>query len=961
MEQPDPNGSHLNQQEAQGNGQRGQGLDQSHGQPAVPMIHRSVDDILSAEFPPGLGSVQPNDNVHGDYMEGLDDLFNDVPMTLTGRPHYPRLAPASSAIGSEPQQQELQQHQPALPHSQSLPQPLPQTQSQPEVQPQSQPQPQYQQLHQHQQQFLHQNGHGGVSTPGSVFPQLPGHQQQQLHMPSLPPNPAIQTSVTPQIQHTSSVVTLPPSSLPQGPAQTQINLPNGGQSLPTAAPVQLPSVPASTPTPMLAPPQPLIAQAGSPLHKILNSVTPAVGQQLTHLFSLLQTNAVTPTEFLAQAEKLLEPAQFEILDGIRRRHPSGPGGTPGGSPAGSVNSTQSSAIATPGSSSTVSTPAAGVSTPGAGTTNIPVVLPPTRATLPNLPNVATPPFRPNATTTTVMTPSLPPVSSAASQSAPVRKRNTDTTSNAAAAEVASKSAKRLKTEGQAIPTPGVNGSASIGMATPALPSTPGSGAPSPGGFHRVSLPGQQQQQQQQTQRVPATPGQIGAAGQIGASSGIGTPGGTSAPSSIAGPPPSSAAAATATGAGTTSAAKGGGGGGANAANEKVNYDNITDVMGYVGVDLREESDNIMRDNDGGGYSKSGSGADGQDRARVQNFVNVTVLKTRIERIAASHKLTTMEPDVLAYLAMATQERLRSLTEQMIHASKHRGQSQASAVPVAMYDQDHAMYKIGVTQDVKKQLLAIERVEREEEVKRKEMIAERERRAALGEDLDENGDPRPGGGIGGIGGAGGGGGGGAGGGGAGGKKKKQKEGGPGVSARNMTEEARKKVANQTALGFAGGSGRTYSWMMGGGGSGGGSGPGAGAGAGGVSSPMASSSIGAAGASSPAAKPLLTRTATMPAGSSTSGLSGGGGSGSPGASAAGSPSLSRGGSMGGVGGGGGSSMVLPPSTLGRPTSLRDNARKVNVKDALFCLERDRGGGGGEGSGQRVLVKSYVKWLK
>lgn len=69
--------------------------------------------------------------------------------------------------------------------------------------------------------------------------------------------------------------------------------------------------------------------------------------------------------------------------------------------------------------------------------------------------------------------------------------------------------------------------------------------------------------------------------------------------------------------------------------EKVNYDNITDVMGYVGVDLKEESDNIMRDNDG--YSRTGGNADGQDRTRVQNFVNAKLLKTVVDKIGKDNR------------------------------------------------------------------------------------------------------------------------------------------------------------------------------------------------------------------------------------------------------------------------------------------------------------------------------------
>lgn len=78
--------------------------------------------------------------------------------------------------------------------------------------------------------------------------------------------------------------------------------------------------------------------------------------------------------------------------------------------------------------------------------------------------------------------------------------------------------------------------------------------------------------------------------------------------------------------------------------EKVNYDNITDVMGYVGVDLKEESDNIMRDNDG--YSRTGGNADGQDRTRVQNFVNAKLLKTVVEKIGKNGRY------ILFYLGVA---------------------------------------------------------------------------------------------------------------------------------------------------------------------------------------------------------------------------------------------------------------------------------------------------------------------
>lgn len=127
-----------------------------------------------------------------------------------------------------------------------------------------------------------------------------------------------------------------------------------------------------------------------------------------------------------------------------------------------------------------------------------------------------------------------------------------------------------------------------------LPATPGPGTPggvsTPGVYSRVSLPGQQR-------TLPTIGAGAGAAGGVG-TPGIGAGG----------------VGAKATGTGT----------------EKVNFEDLTDVMGYVGVDLKEESDNIMRDNDG--YSRSITASDGQDRTRIQNFVNLRILKASVERI-----------------------------------------------------------------------------------------------------------------------------------------------------------------------------------------------------------------------------------------------------------------------------------------------------------------------------------------
>ncbi|KAF9082363.1 hypothetical protein BGX27_004561, partial [Mortierella sp. AM989] len=324
------------------------------------------------------------------------------------------------------------------------------------------------------------------------------------------------------------------------PTSSSVNRPT------TTSALALPSAP-SVPT----------AQAGSPLYHILATASPETGVHLRNLFALLQSKAVTLNEFWARAEELLGPEQFEILDGIRRKH----------------GLLSSDGTPTQQQSSNVSAVAPGVSLPTA-----------TPASTPSFPATSSISHSQSAS----IAASLPSTSSSTPQSAPVRKRNTDTTAMATTPTESKVASKRVKTEHLPLVSDGV-GTAAGGSSTqpgtptalPTFPRTPGTstpvGAASPGVFSQVSLPGQQ--------RATATAGGAGLSGTAGKSSTTGV--------------------------------------------EKVNFENITDVMGYVGVDLKEESDNIMRDNDG--YSKS-SGGDGQDRTRVQNFVNIDRMKAIVERI-----------------------------------------------------------------------------------------------------------------------------------------------------------------------------------------------------------------------------------------------------------------------------------------------------------------------------------------
>ncbi|KAF9969358.1 hypothetical protein BGZ73_008328 [Actinomortierella ambigua] len=1082
----------------------------------VPLIPSSVDELLAAsEFPANMNTqAVVQGGVHTGYgLEGLDDLFREDFQPGS----------ASSLAASTTATTMTQPHH-GLPGTGFAP---------------SQPP-------------------GLTPTPGNIFvpqqPQPTAGQPNIIHhstpviptTPARPMTPMAPTQpATPQPAQPSVAVPRPVSlpvtasnrpSPSTSPSTTAVSTPSQGTpALGPAVATPLVTVPVAPAAPSAAAVP--IAQVGSPLYIILNSVPPATARRLTELFTLLQNNAVTSNEFLEQARQLLDPPQFEILDGIRRRHaaptptPSagtaapasaamGAIGTPSSAtatlstapstvpavatPGGAVASAAGSAVPSPASSNAAVSDASRRSASPASLQNSPLIHPPasqgaagvarpgtvavptasttTTAATTIIPSTTTTPFH------SVTTPSATGTPSPSTIPGVQRKRTTENASAPAstAAGVATPTengssgtllTKRVKTDSPMTTSTTTGGGS--GVATPSLPpavatpatttsiatpggrvATPGGATPSvvsstPGlptsaaptttttsasavstpstGFMKVSLPGQKPAGGLATTFVAtptpggavgagasttplATPGAPGAApsGAAGATTGgagaagaggagprsTATTGGAAAAAGGAGPGGASGQASSATsGAAGSSSTAGGGGGGSMAVDKKVNFDSVTDVMGYVGVDLNEEIDNIMKDNDS--YAKQGYVSDGLDRTRIQDFVNTTVLKGIVERIATSHRLQSVDADVMTYLAMATQERLRGLLEQMIAASKHRGRSIVTAAP-PMWDNDHPMYRISISQDVKKQLLAIERVEREEETKRKEHMAERERRLAAGEDLDGDGD----GGADGSGGTGGGAGG-AGGGGGTGKKRKNREGGPGVTARNMSEEARKRIANQTALEYAGGSGRSYSWMMGAGasasspasggatgaaGSIGSSSAGAGLGGGATAGSIGGGSVGGG-----PVRPGLARGSTMPSGTSLSGSAAGAGSGGLPSSATSSsqsrpqtPSLQSSNTLPLLGSGGpstptgagaplgsiggtssstlatfsrGTSMILPPSTVGRPAGLglRDQTRRVNVRDALFCLERDRGGGGGEGSGQRVLMKSYVKWLK
>lgn len=316
---------------------------------------------------------------------------------------------------------------------------------------------------------------------------------------------------------------------------------------------------------------------------------------------------------------------------------------------------------------------------------------------------------------------------------------------------------------------------------------------------------------------------------------------------------------------------------------------------------------------------------------------------------------------------------------MIFASKHRVDSQTFTQP-AMDESGHLPFKIVDIQDIKKQLLAVERVEREEERKRKEILLERERKAQMGEEGGDAGDDdRPS------------------------KKKKKKEMGPGVTARYMSDDVRNKTTNETALMIAGGV--MKSWMLTGsmGGGSGGSSKEKGSSSSSAAAPISRQNSNAVSgapaatqndtivASSPSAiSPLATNNLNSPVGNaplptsptsatfSEAGANTGmpttptatidedqpRGRGRPRRRKSGSgPDVMTGKKSKGFGRANTSTeggLFLPPSTIGRPHRLGEQgARKITVRDALFVLEDEYENS--MDSARRTLLKAYSNYLK
>lgn len=176
------------------------------------------------------------------------------------------------------------------------------------------------------------------------------------------------------------------------------------------------------------------------------------------------------------------------------------------------------------------------------------------------------------------------------------------------------------------------------------------------------------------------------------------------------------------------------------------------------------------------------------------------LGTIMRDVGKQHSITKVPEDSVNYLALALRARLQDLVTAMIAASHHRTDTQFDR-PASLYDDGSPMWSIVIRSDVAKQLSALEKVEREEEMKiRRERKERLDMAAAHAAALAAQANANNGGAITADG--------------AfdedGNAKKKRKKEGPGVTARNMSEDVRKKMSNAVATQAAGLGGK-YAWM------------------------------------------------------------------------------------------------------------------------------------------------------
>ncbi|WFD20108.1 hypothetical protein MCAP1_002352 [Malassezia caprae] len=217
------------------------------------------------------------------------------------------------------------------------------------------------------------------------------------------------------------------------------------------------------------------------------------------------------------------------------------------------------------------------------------------------------------------------------------------------------------------------------------------------------------------------------------------------------------------------------------------YDQLVDVMGYSGVDLRAEEAFIQRS---GSLWDDAQAASAISTAGMAHglYLNVYPLSSMVHRIAKQYGLK-VDAATLDYLSIATRMRFRNLLESMVRASRHRAwsthQRRPPLHPGANPDGTrNPVFHEEMLSNPTKQLAAIEKAERIEEGNWRRMRLEREEMEAAA--LEAGGDD--------------------------GSSKNKKR--PSMSSRNLSEDVRKRLADSTAMRHLGANSvaSKYSWLQ-----------------------------------------------------------------------------------------------------------------------------------------------------
>ena len=266
-------------------------------------------------------------------------------------------------------------------------------------------------------------------------------------------------------------------------------------------------------------------------------------------------------------------------------------------------------------------------------------------------------------------------------------------------------------------------------------------------------------------------------------------------------------------------------------------------------------------------------------------------------IGTTHKVTKVPEDSVNYLALALRIRLQELITTMIDAATHRHDTQFDR-PASLYEDGNPMWSIVVRTDIAKQLAVLEKIEREEEMKVRRERKERSELAAAQSsnygtqqnagdgEAEEEESMQP-------------------------KKKKKKEG-PGVTARNMSEDVRKKMSNAVASQAAGLSTGKYAWMNA---------------AAGTSTPGKTKPTTSTAGPSTITNTTVSSTTSTPTTSTPQ----------PTASSWARPYVSS-----------------NTKHTSKEEKDEDSRRKITLRDAMFVLEKERGHGGGRGSARNYAVQ-------